>query len=54
MGEEKSLASQPTESRVVMAEELARLLQELQSVQNTLADECDYVALVSKAYETAF
>ena len=37
-----------------MAEELARLQQELQSVRNTLADECDYVALVSKAYEKAF
>ena len=54
MAEEQSLSSQPTESGVVMAEELARLPQELQSVQNTLADECDYVALVSKAYEKAF
>ena len=54
MAEEQSLASQPTESQVVMAEELARLPQELQSVQNTLADECDSVALVSKAYEKAF
>ena len=54
MAEEQSLASQSTESQVVMAEELARLLQEPQSVQNALADECDYVALVSKAYEKAF
>ena len=54
MAEEQSLASQPTESHVVMAEELDKLPQELQSVQNTLADECDYVALVSKAYEKAF
>ena len=53
MAEEQSLASQPIESQVVMAEELARLLQELQSVQNTLAYECDYVPLVSKAYEKA-
>ena len=54
MAEEQSLTSQLTESWVVMAEELARLLQELQSVRNTLADECDYVVLVSKAYEKAF
>ena len=54
MTEEQSLASQPTELWVVMADELARLPHELQSVQNTLADECDYVALVSKAYEKTF
>ena len=46
-------ASQPTESQVVMAKELARLQQELQSVQNTLADECDHFTLVSKDYEWA-
>ena len=53
MAEEQSLASQPTKSQVVMAEEFAGLPQELQSVQNTLADEYDYVALVSKAYKKA-
>ena len=36
-----------------MAEELARLQQELQSVQNTLADKHDHFALASKAYEQA-
>ena len=36
-----------------MAGELARLQQELQSVQNTLADKHDHFALVSKAYEQA-
>ena len=39
MAEEQPLTSQPTESPVVMAKELARLRQELPSVQNTLADE---------------
>ena len=51
MAEEQSLTSQPNESQVVMAEELARLQQELQSVESTLADECDHFALVSKAYK---
>ena len=36
-----------------MAGELARLQQELQSVQNTLADEHDHFALASKAYKQA-
>ena len=36
-----------------MAGELARLQQELQSVQNTLADEHDHFALARKAYEQA-
>ena len=36
-----------------LAGELARLQQELQSVQNTLADKHDHFALVSKAYEQA-
>ena len=49
----KSLASPLTESHAVMAGELARLQQELQSVQNTLADERDHFALASKAYEQA-
>ena len=53
MAEEQSLASQPTESQVAMAEELARLQQELQSVQSTLANERHHCALVSKAYEWA-
>ena len=49
--DEQSLASPLTESQVVMAGELARLQQELQSVQNTLPDEHDHFALASKAYE---
>ena len=36
-----------------MAGELARLQQELESVQNTLADERGHFALASKAYEQA-
>ena len=51
MAEEQSLASQPTESRFVMAKELARLQQELQSVQDTLVDECNHFNLVSQTYE---
>ena len=53
MVDEQSLASPLTESQVVMAGELARLQQELQSVQNTLADEHDHFALASNAYEQA-
>ena len=53
VAKEQSLASQPTESQVVMAEELARLQQEVQSVQNTLTDEQNHFALGSKAYEQA-
>ena len=53
MVDEQSLASLLTESQVVIAGELARLQQELQSVQNTLADEHDHFALASKAYEQA-
>ena len=41
------------DSHPSMAEELARLQQELQSVQNTLADKHDHFALPSKAYEQA-
>ena len=44
MAEEQKLAfpaSQPTESQVVMAKDLARLQQELQAVQNTLATSRD-------------
>ena len=41
------------DSHPSMAEELARLQQELQSVQNTLADKHDHFALASKAYEQA-
>ena len=51
MVDEQSLAFPLTESQVVMAGELARLQQELLSVQNTLADEHDHFALASKAYE---
>ena len=53
MVDEQSLASPMTESQVVMAGELARLQQELHSVQNTLADEHDHFALASKDYEQA-
>ena len=48
MAEEQPLASQLTESRVVMAKELAKLQQELQSVQDTLVDECNLFNLVSQ------
>ena len=41
------------DSHPSMAGELARLQQELQSVQNTLADKHDHFALASKAYEQA-
>ena len=51
MVDEQSLAFLLTESQVVMAGELARLQQELQSVQNTLADKHDHFVLASKAYE---
>ena len=51
MAEEQSLASQPTESQVVMAKELARLQPELQSTQDTLADECNLFSPVSQTYE---
>ena len=53
MVDEQSLAFPLTESQVVMAGELARLQQELQSVKNTLADKHDHFALASKAYEQA-
>ena len=53
MVDEQSLAFLLTESQVVMAGELARLQQELQSVQNTLADKHDHFVLASKAYEQA-
>ena len=51
MAEEQPLASQPTESQVVKAKELARLQPELQSVQYTLADECNHFSHVSQPYE---
>ena len=51
MDEEQDLASQPTESQVVMAKELARLQWELQSAQDTLADECNQSSLVSQINE---
>ena len=51
MAEEQPLTSQPTQSPVVMAKELARLQQELQSVQDTLVDECNHFNLVSQTYE---
>ena len=41
------------DSHPSMAGELARLQQELQSIQNTLADKHDHFALASKAYEQA-
>ena len=53
MVDEQSLASPLTESQVVMAGELARLQQELRSVQNTLADKHDHFSLASKAYKQA-
>ena len=51
MAEEQHLASQPTESQVVMAKELARLQWELQSAQDTLADEHNHSSLVSQINE---
>ena len=51
MAEEQSLVSQLTESQVVITKELARLQLELQSVQDTLADECNHFSLVSQTYE---
>ena len=51
MAEEQPLASPLTESPVVIAKELARLQQELQSVQDTLVDECNLFNLVSQTYE---
>ena len=51
MAEEQPLASELTESQVVMAKELARLQQELHSVQDTLADECNHFSLVSQTNE---
>ena len=51
MAEEQPLASQLTEFPVVMAKELARLQQELQSVQDSLVDECNLFNLVSQTFE---
>ena len=51
VAEDQSLASQPTESQVVMAKELASLQPELQSAQDTLADECNHFSLVGQTYE---
>ena len=51
MAEEQPHASQPTESPVVMARELARLQQELQSAQDTLVDECNHFSQVNQTYE---
>ena len=51
MPKQPPLASQPTESLVEMAKELARLQQELQSAQDTLADECNHISLVSQTCE---
>ena len=47
MAEEQHLASQPTVSQVVMAKELARLQWDLQSAQDTRADERNHSSLVS-------
>ena len=51
MAEKQPLASQPTESPVVMVKELVRLQQELQSVQDTLVDEHNHFSPVSQIYE---
>ena len=51
MAEDQPLASQPTESQVGMAKELARLRPELQSAQDTLADEHNHFSLVGQTYE---
>ena len=51
MAEEQHLASQPNELQVVMAKELARLQWELQSAQDTLANECNHSSLVSQINE---
>ena len=51
MPEEQSFASQPTESPIETTKELARLQQELQSVQDTLVHECNHFILVNQTYE---
>ena len=51
MAEEQPLASQPTESQVVIAKEMAMLQLELQSVHDTLVDECKHFNLVSQTYD---
>ena len=51
MPDEQPLAFQPTESPVVMAKELARLQQELPSVQDTLVDERNHFSPVSQTHE---
>ena len=51
MAEELPLTSQPTESQVIMTKELARLQQELQSVPDTMADECNHFTPMSLTYE---
>ena len=48
MADDQPLASQP---QVVMAKELARLRPELQSAQDTLADEHNHFSLVGQTYE---
>ena len=53
MAEEQYLAFQRTESPVVMAKELARLQQELPSVQDTLVDERNHFSPVSQTHELA-
>ena len=51
MADEQPLATKPNESQVVMAKELARLRPELQSAQDTLADERNHSSLVSQIDE---